>query len=94
MSENLGHSNSNIQAIHILSFFKKRGVYHIFGSAEGRGAIWHAHPYYVIYRVPPSEVLTIYGAGSVEKKIDLYNIHVHNPEGCYFMVYPDLVRSV
>ena len=24
--------------------------------------------------------LTFYGAGSVEKKIDLYNIYVHNPE--------------
>ena len=30
----------------------------------------------------------------MEKKIELYNIHVHNPEGCCFMVFPDLVRSV
>ena len=37
-------------------FFKKRDAYHIPGGAE-KGAIWHAHPYFVIYRVPPSEVL-------------------------------------
>ena len=31
--------------------------------------------------LPPPRFSTIYGAGSVIKKIDLYNIHVHNPEG-------------
>ena len=31
---------------------------------------------------------------SVKKKIDLYNIHVHKPDGCCFIVFPDLVWSV
>ena len=34
-------------------FLFKNGVYHIPGGAE-QGAIWHVHPYYVIYReLPP-----------------------------------------
>ena len=70
------------QGIHILCFLKK-GVYHILRGAK-KGAIRHAHPYYVKYGY----------RGSVEKKIDLYNIHVHNPEVCCFIVFPDLVRSV
>ena len=36
----------------------------------------------------------ICGAGSVEKEMDLYKANVHNPEGCCFIVFPDLVRSV
>ena len=49
VSENVRHSNSKNNGIHILSFLKK-GDYHIPGGAK-KGAIWHAHPYYVIYRV-------------------------------------------
>ena len=37
------------RVIHILSFFLKRGGYRISEGAE-KGAIRHAHPYYVIYR--------------------------------------------
>ena len=60
-------------------------------GALKKGAIRHAHPYYVIYRVPapppfPPRFQTFYGAGSVEKK--------NNPEGCRLIVFPDLVRSV
>ena len=70
----------------IYFLFKKGGVYHIPGGA---------HQYYVIYRVTPLlRLLTIYGAGSFEQKIDLYNIHGHKPEGCCFMVFTDLVISV
>ena len=38
--------------------------------------------------------LNICGAGSVGKEIDLYKVNVHNPEGCCFIAFPDLVRSV
>ena len=34
------------------------------------------------------------GAGSVEKKIDIYKVDAHNSEGCCFIVLPGLVRSV
>ena len=35
------------------------------------------------------------GAGSVvEKKIDLYKVNIHYPEGCLFIVFPDLVRPM
>ena len=39
-------------AIHIL-FVEKKGANHIPGSAEKKGAIRHAHPYYAIYRKFP-----------------------------------------
>ena len=95
MSENLGHFNSKNQAIHRLSFFKKKRVYHIRGDAEKGGLFsTHIRTLSFIGYLPPPRFKTIYGAGSVEKKIDLYNIHVYNPEGCCFMVSPDLVRSV
>ena len=65
------------------------------GGAE-RGGLFGTHICTMTYiGVPhPQRFLTIYGAGSVEKKIYLYNIHVHNPEGCCFIMCPDLVRSV
>ena len=71
-------------------------------GALKKGAIRHAHPYYVIYKVPapdppppsPLRFLTFNCAGSVEKKMDIYNIQVHNPEGCCFIVFPDIVGSV
>ena len=91
MSENLGHSNSKIQAIHI-HFFKKRGFIIYLGALK-RG-LFGTHIRTMSYiGYPPQRFKTIYDAGSVEKKMDLYNIHVHNPEGCCFMVFPDLVRS-
>ena len=86
--QNSGHSYNFI--------FKKRGAYHISGGSERRD-IRHTHSFYVIYRVPPPpppRLKTIYGAGSGEKKICLYDIYVHNPEGCCFMFFPDLDRSV
>ena len=82
MSENCDHSNSKSRAIHILSL-KKGGVIIYLGVLKKGG--------YVIYRVPPPRFLTIYGTGSVKKKIDF---HVHNPEGCRFMVLPDLVYDL
>ena len=30
----------------------------------------------------------------LKTKIDLYMVNVHNPEGCCFIMFPDLVRSV
>ena len=51
--ENLSYSNFKNQAIHK----KGRGVIIYLGALK-KGAIRHAHPYYVMYRVPPpSEVL-------------------------------------
>ena len=95
VSENLGHSNSKHQVIHILSFLKRGGVSFTLGHWK-EGAIRHAHPYYDINREPPSsEVLNhLWCRICWKEDVDLYNIHVHNPECCCFMVFPDLVRSV
>ena len=56
MSEKWGLSHRNPEkidrAIHIL-FVEKRGPI-IYLAALKKGAIWHAHPYYAIYRkLPP-----------------------------------------
>ena len=46
---------------HWYTLFLKKVAYHIPDSAEGSGAIRHAHPYYVIYRglspMPPARSL-------------------------------------
>ena len=78
---------------HSYTLYLKKGVSYIWGRLQGGlfGTHIRTMPY---IGYPPPRFLTIYGEGSVEKKIDLYNIHVHNPEGCCFMVFPDLVRSV
>ena len=82
--QNSGHSYT--------FFFKKRGFIIYLGALK-RG-LFGTHIRTMSYiGYPPPRFKTIYGAGSVEKKMDLYNIHVHNPEGCCFMVFPDLVRS-
>ena len=60
------------------------------GGYSGRTAVLcHTPP-----PPPPPRLITFGGAGSVEKKIDLYNIHVNNPGRLLFIVFPDLEGSV
>ena len=57
-SENLGHSYTKIGPF-IYFLYLKRGIYHIISGAE-KGAVWHAHAYYAIYRElspPPPQFL-------------------------------------
>ena len=54
----LSHTNQEKNWSVIYFLLKKKGANHISGSAEKKGAIRHAHPYYVIYRKlppPPSQ---------------------------------------
>ena len=96
------HGYQKIWAIPIPKFrpfvyflFLKRGFIIYLGALKrGGGRLFGTQIRTMSYMVPPPRFITIYGAGSIVKKIDLYNIHVHNPEGCCFMVFPDLVRSV
>ena len=87
--QNSGHSYTFI--------FKKGGLIIYLGALKG--GIFGTHIYtmsYIGYHPPPPppRLNTIYGAGAGEKKIDLYDIYVHNPEGCCFMLFTDLDRSV
>ena len=71
------------RTIHILSFFKKRGFI-IYLAALKKGAIRHAHAYYVTYReLPPSPLglqayaRNIYNGSDQNLGIQSYFIALH-----------------